>query len=193
MAGPTRRPAHWRHWTLPLALAGAAILLQLGGPEVFRWERGLTAAEPWRLLTGQLVHLGWVHLVLNLAGLTLVWLVLGPGLGTRGGLAATFASGTAVCLGLALASPGVGWYVGLSGTLHGLLAAGALAELRQRRWFAMAVLGGLGVKLAAEWLAPAGGTAALIGGAVITEAHLYGALGGTAYGLWRAFRIESRP
>lgn len=188
-----RRQAHWRHWSLPLALAGAAVLLQLaGGLEAHRWERALASAEPWRFLTGQLVHLGWVHLGMNLLGLALVWLLFGVRLGPRGGLAACLASGIAVGLGLALCSPAVGWYAGLSGILHGLVAAGCLAELRHRPGFAALAGAGLVVKLVIEWLAPGlGGSAALIGGAVITESHVYGALGGACYGLWRVFRIES--
>jgi rhomboid family GlyGly-CTERM serine protease len=187
--------AYWRHWSLPLAIAGAAVVLQLaGGLEAHRWERALAGAQPWRWLTAQLVHLGWVHLAMNLLGLALLWLLFGARLGARGGLAACLASGIAVGLGLALGAPAVAWYAGLSGILHGLVAAGCLAELRHRPVFAALVGAGLVVKLAMEWLAPGlGGSEALIGGAVITESHFYGALGGTGYGLWRAFRLESRP
>lgn len=175
-------------------IALAAILLQAaGGLETFRWERDLVAAEPWRLLTGQLVHLGWVHLGLNLAGLGLAWAWFGGVLQGRGGLAACLASGVAVVLGLTFATPALHWYAGLSGVLHGLVAAGALASLRRRPGVASAVLALLAAKLAAEMLGQgSAGTARLIGGPVVVAAHLYGALGGAAFGLWRAFRLEFR-
>jgi rhomboid family GlyGly-CTERM serine protease len=187
------RQAQWRLWSLPLAIAGAAVVLQLaGGPEAHRWERALAGAQPWLFFTAQLVHLGWVHLAMNLLGLALVWLLFGPRLRTRGGLAACLAGGIAVGLGLTFGAPGVDWYAGLSGVLHGLFAAGCLAELRHRPVFAILGGAGLVLKLLMEWLAPGlGGSGALIGGAVITESHFYGALGGTGYGLWRAFRIKS--
>ncbi|MEI2422682.1 rhomboid family intramembrane serine protease, partial [Arthrospira platensis SPKY2] len=100
------------------------------------------------------MHLGWVHLAMNLLGLALLWGLFGVRLGTRGGLAACLSSGIAVGLGLALGAPGVAWYAGLSGVLHGLFAAGCLAELRHRLVFAALAGGGLALKLAIEWLAP---------------------------------------
>lgn len=183
-----------RAWLWPGAIALVAILLQAsGGLEAFRWERSLAASEPWRLVSGQLVHLGWVHLGLNLAALGLAWGWFGATLGGRGGVAASLASGAAVMLGLTFATPGLQWYAGLSGVLHGLVAAGALAGLRRRPGLALAVLALLAAKLAAEMLGQgSAGTARLIGGPVVVAAHLYGALGGAAFGLWRAFRLEFR-
>ena len=69
-----------------------------------------------------------------------------------------------------LFSPEVIWYVGLSGILHGLLAA-----IAWQRYPILLVL--LMVKLGLEQLyggLPA--TANLTGGAVIVDAHLYGAV-----------------
>jgi hypothetical protein len=72
--------------------------------------------------------------------------------------------------------------VGLSGVLHGLLVAGLLHGLMTpRRRESAVVLALVFAKLAYEQLAgPLPGSAATAGGAVIVDAHLYGAIAGLA-------------
>ena len=66
---------------LVAALCGLALLIQLAGnaaQSALRFERqSIVAGDLWRLLSGHLVHLGWTHLLLNLAGLALVWALVG--------------------------------------------------------------------------------------------------------------------
>lgn len=148
-----------------------------------RLERTLALSEPWRLITAHLVHLGWTHLLMNLAGLAIIWGLLAPAMSTRQWAVIMIASALGVSLGLLLFSPQVAWYVGLSGLLHGLLAAGALAGLRQQRGMCVLILAFLTLKLALEQLV--GGdavTARLISGTVIVDAHLYGVLAGLVCG-----------
>jgi rhomboid family GlyGly-CTERM serine protease len=179
---------------LALGLAGAGEI----GRELLRWDRtALADGEWWRLLTGNLVHLGTAHLLLNLVGLGLVWALVGDGLRGLRGLGVVVLASSAVGLGLWWGEPGLGWYVGLSGTLHGVLVAGALVGSRRRPAESGLVLGLVAVKLAWESLVgPLPGTAELVGGAVISAAHLYGALGGLLTGLglmaWdRRIRLQS--
>jgi hypothetical protein len=78
--------------------------------------------------------------------------------------------------GLWLLSSTTQWYVGSSGLLHGVLAAGAVAHLRSRQpdgWVLVLFLGG---KLVYEQ--SAGALPLTAGGAVIVDAHLYGAVAG---------------
>jgi rhomboid family GlyGly-CTERM serine protease len=170
-------------WALPLGLAAAAAILQATGDlSLWRLERGLALAEPWRLVTGQLVHLGWAHLLMNLAGLAVLWALLAPAMAPRHWVLATLVCGAGVNLGLLLLSPAVAWYAGLSGILHGLLAAGALTGLRRMPGTAAVLLALLAVKLGVEQFTGEDvATARLIGGAVIVDAHLYGALSGALY------------
>ena len=71
------------------------------------------------------------------------------------------------------------WYVGLSGVLHGLVAAGALALLLRREALGAVLALGLCAKLGYEQLAgPVPFTAESVGGPVVVAAHLYGAAGG---------------
>lgn len=185
-----------RYWALPVAIAALAALLQVaGGAEPWRLERGLALAEPWRLASGQLVHLGWTHLLMNLGGLVIVWALFGRDLQAWEWAAAILACGAGVSLGLLWLSPGLDWYVGFSGILHGLLAAVVLARIsRQPSALTALVLIGLAVKLAWEQFAGGeAGTAQLIGGTVIVDAHLYGALAGAAWGCFLAVTRRRAP
>lgn len=162
-----------------------AVLAQAGGQAVrlaLRYERSaVLGGQLWRLLTAHLVHLGWMHLALNAAALLLVALLFGTRWRTRQWAALALAAALAVSLGLLLANPRLGWYVGLSGVAHGLFAAGALGHWRAQRAAAALGLAALAAKLAWEQLG-GGATAppALIGGATVVDSHLYGALGGLA-------------
>ena len=170
---------------IPVALAAIATLLQLtGGAEAWRLERGLVLGEPWRLATGQLVHLGWTHLLLNLAGLAVVWALFGRELTARQWGAAIVTCALGVGAGLLAFSPGLAWYVGFSGVLHGLLAVVVLVRVSRRRApLDLLLAAALVAKLVVErFVGGDAGTAELIGGGVAVDAHLYGALAGGGVG-----------
>ncbi len=170
-------------WLVPgIVVLCALALLATGdwGREWLRFDRdGIASGEAWRLLTGHLVHLGVSHTVLNLAGLVLVWLLVGQTYTWKQWLWVMAGSVAAIDLGLWFGAPALEWYVGLSGLLHGMLAAGILAGLAGRSGEA-AILGVVvAAKLAWEQFAgPLPGSEASSGGAVIVDAHLYGVIGG---------------
>ena len=122
---------------LPLSLLLAAMLFAVFddlGQAGFRLDRAALAEGEWyRLLTGHLVHLSHTHLALNIAGLALVWVLVGRAMTLRGWLLTAILSIVAIDLGLLLGVPSLDWYVGLSGLLHGLLAAGLVASWPLRR------------------------------------------------------------
>lgn len=177
----------------------AVVALALGGEPArlaLRFERAaLPVAEPWRWLSAHLVHLGPRHALLNLAGLALVGLLFEKRLSAPGWAMAATAAAAAIGAGLWFATPELAWYVGLSGVLHGLFAAGALAEWRDGRRSGLWLLVGLALKLA--WEQTLGAlplTASASGGPVVVDAHLYGTLGAlAAYGLMRSVGRASRP
>jgi rhomboid family GlyGly-CTERM serine protease len=175
---------HLRHWSVPFVIALLAVILQwTGGQEWLRLEREQAWAEPWRLFGAHFVHLGWNHLGLNLAGLVLLWLLLGDTLRPIGWALGVVVLALGVSIGLLCCSPTVGWYVGFSGVLHGLFAAGAVASLRRLTPLALAILVVLLAKLVVERTGEGDPlTAEMIGGAVIVDAHLYGVLLGLGYG-----------
>lgn len=166
-----------------LLLAATTILLQAlpeTGHRLIRYDRGaIVSGEWWRLFSGHFLHLGWVHLALNLAGLIMILALFWRYWTTSRFLLMFLFSLLAVTTGLWWFATTVQWYVGLSGVLHGLLIAGALFSYREERWFAITMIIIVTGKLAWEQITrSSAGTAELIGGNVLFDAHLYGFTGG---------------
>jgi rhomboid family GlyGly-CTERM serine protease len=183
---------------LAVAICGLLIALEWAGHpgrEYLRYERaGLEGGELWRLLTGHVVHLGWQHLGLNLAGVALMWVLFAGAYRWWQWLVIGVAAMLCIDAGLYVFSPELEWYVGLSGVLHGVMAAGAVAYWRRGDSLAWVVAGFLLAKLLWEQWAgalPWGEVSA--GGAVVVDAHLYGALGGALVAsFFRAPRIDQQ-
>lgn len=165
-------------------LFGCAVLLALAatgdaGRAWLQYDRtAIAAAEIWRLLTAHLVHLDLHHALLNCAGLALMWALFARAYSPRRWMLILVATVAAIDAGLWLGDSTLRWYVGSSGALHGVMAAGTLAHLRRGErdgWLLAAFLLG---KLAWEqWVGPL----PLSGrDPVVVDAHLYGALGGLA-------------
>ena len=163
------------------ALSALLVLLYLAGDRVelaLRYQRQeVLQGEWWRLLTAHLVHGSLRHLVLNIAGLYLVASLLREDFSRSEWFAVVAAVCTAIGSGFIWLNPDLQWYVGLSGVLHGCLAAGAVVWWRSERpLLAAALTALLLVKLSWEQLH---GALPLAGALpVIVDAHLYGAIGG---------------
>jgi rhomboid family GlyGly-CTERM serine protease len=172
-----------RRLLIPALIASLCLVVALAGTELqlaLRYERDALGGEPWRMLSGHFVHLGWSHLWLNLAGLVLIWMLVGSAFSAARWGAVLVATTLGVSAGLWFMEPQLAWYVGLSGVLHGLLVAGALASIGHYR-DAPLLLGLVVLKLAWEqWMGPMPGSEAASGGPVVVSAHLYGALSGAA-------------
>ncbi len=172
-------------YVVPLVVAALAIIAQLGGDPVqqlLRYDRdAILGGELWRLLTGNFLHLGVMHLLLNLAGLVLIWMFFGARFSHGQWIIIVLVTALATGVGLLMLTPDVGWYVGLSGALHGYFTAGCMAEIRlklREGWWLLIIIA---LKLGWEqWHGPMPGTASLAGGEVIVDAHLFGAIAGLA-------------
>ncbi|MGE0080558.1 MAG: rhombosortase [Thiohalomonadaceae bacterium] len=183
-----------RSWSLPATLALLSLAMALAGDDaahLFRYERdAILHGQWWRVFTGHLPHLGWSHLGLNVAGLALVWLLVGQALRP---LEWVLVLGvTSLLNGLALLAfmPALQWYVGLSGVLHGLLLAGGLAAWRAGQRDALFIVVLVAGKVAWEQaVGPMPGSETAAGGPVVVEAHAYGAVAGVlAFLLVRSYR-----
>ncbi len=197
-----------RHWILPLVVsliclviaftgeAGRLALRYVGAEQVFQ-----SGGISYRWLTGHYTHLGWRHVGLNLLGLVSIWIMYGRVISPRAWLVFLLICPLGISLGLSFVSPQTTYYVGLSGVLHGILAAavtrmvltpihGQATNAARFRWEDMIVLIGLWGKIAYEqMIGSVPLTAALSGGAVVVDAHLYGACIGTCFaGLFAAKR-----
>lgn len=173
-----------REWAVPAVLAAGALSVAVLGEAAARaseWRRDALFTEPWRLVTGHFVHLDTAHLALNIAGLTVLWLLVGTVWRTRDWVAICIGVVVAISFGLLLV-PGLEWYVGLSGLLHGMLAAGAVGLWREWRTGSAILLFFLVSK--SLWEAMFG---AATGVDAVVEAHWLGAAAGGLAGIMSAF------
>ena len=169
--------------TQGLALLAACAVLLLptlageAGRRLLRYDRvGLAAGEWWRLLTAHVVHLDTRHALLNCLGLALMWALFARDYTPRQWVPIVLGAMAAIDAGLWLCDSTLLWYVGSSGALHGVMAAGAVAHIRRGQRDGWVLAGLLAVKLAYEhWLGalPFSGS-----DAVVVSAHLYGVVGG---------------
>ncbi len=155
---------------LACAAGGERTLLAL------RYERSAIAVgEWWRLLGAHFVHLGWMHVLLDAAALCLLWALYARAFSARAWLLVCSGAMLAIDAGLWWLAPGVQWYAGISGLLHGVWAAGALQAARRGEFAGWLLLLALTLKLLREYQLGAGVLVAAL--PVVTEAHRYGALG----------------
>ncbi len=173
----------WRAM-LPAAVLTLIMLLAQLLPEIYqlmlRYDRlALADGEYWRLLTANIIHLGWGHFGLNVAGLWLIVWLYAADRSCLDWLVGLLITGFATSWGVHLFSGDIFWMLGLSGALHGLFVLGAIGLIMAGDGFGWGLLLGVGGKLAFEQFAgEVPFTAAIVGGSVVTDAHLWGSMGG---------------
>jgi rhomboid family GlyGly-CTERM serine protease len=168
----------WIWLLLILVLLGAVLGLGDSVGALLRYDRSAIAGGGWwRLLTAHSVHLDAHHLILNELGLILVWSLFAQDYHVDEWCAIVLGGALAISCGLWWLSPRVTWYVGASGVLHSVMAAGAVKHWVDRAWDRWILLVGLCVKL--SWEQWSGHAAPL----VVVDAHLYGALWGFAFAI----------
>ncbi len=184
-------------WLIPGVYIGISILIMLlgeTGKELLRYDRvWIGQGESWRWLRGHRTQLGWAHLAWNSAGFGLVWFLVGGAFPVRTWLVIITVSLATIDAGFWFLNPELYWYVGMSGLIYGLLAAGIVRRLRRIDTETVVLLLFLIVKIAWEQFnGPVPGSEATSGGPVVVDAHLYGVLGGVLGALLAIIRVE-RP
>lgn len=132
------------------------------------------------------------HLILNELGLVLLWSLFASDYDPVDWAIIVLSGALAISSGLWWLSPGVGWYVGASGVLHTIMAAGCAAHLASRNWDRWILLGCFIVKLVVEQYEHVTGRSTPM---VVVESHQYGAVAGFAVGAalcWRMAIIRHR-
>ena len=175
----------WSHSLWLVILALTAVLQLSDQVASWRFDRNLIAGgHYWLLLSGHFVHLNWTHWGLNMAGLGIVAFFFSAyGRLLQWG-SVIIVSAVFVGVGLYWLNVNVTTYVGLSGVLHGLFIYGALRETRFYPASGYTLLVLLVGKLTWEFFFGAlPGSEELTAGRVVTDAHLYGAIGGVVASL----------
>jgi len=166
--------------SLVLVLAFVLYLFEPLSSQYLAFEREkIQSLELWRLLSGNFLHTNFSHLILNALGLSLLWALHGQYFSTKTYLIIFHLISLACTLGIYSFAERLSWYVGLSGTLHGMFVLGAYFDIRAGMKSGWLLLLGVWAKIAHEqYFGASKEVAELIGASVATEAHLYGAISG---------------
>jgi rhomboid family GlyGly-CTERM serine protease len=179
-----------------LAVMAAQLFLPL---EALEYRRNLAAAEPWRLVTGHFVHLTVIHALLNCVALALLARLFSDRLKAAEMFGLLAVAPLLVSALFWIALPELAWYRGLSGVLHALYFAGCVVWIAgssgRARWLPIAALVGGALKVLVEqpWDASFP-VHEVLRVAVVPQAHLIGAIVGTAAGLsmrWRRRQVKA--
>ncbi len=167
----------------PALIALVSIILAISEPysqELLAYQRYLiTDGQIWRLFTGHFLHTNSIHLLLNLAGLLLLWALHGHYFSNKRYAAIWGALTLGTAIGLYLFSSNLIHYVGLSGVLHGLFVIGAYYDIRHKLKSGWLLLLVVLAKVLHEQVFGAGQQIAnLIEANVAIDAHLFGVMSG---------------
>ncbi len=186
--------------TLGLCLILSAIMLCLTAFETPLFSllslepSKVTTGEYWRLLTGNLVHFGWLHTLMNAAALLLCVLAFFAEYSVKKFSLLLLWCCSVVGVGIYCFNPEYSPYAGLSGAIHGLIVAGLLQTRAYPMWIRVIALGLVAVKLVQENSAGYEATdlQALLPVAVAVESHLYGAVAGFVFAgiVWFLQRLD---
>lgn len=145
----------------------------------------VASGEIWRIVTSQFVHLGFNHTVLNLVGYLIVAASFREDISPKEEMITLLTATVGVGAGIYYFNPEIGWFVGLSGSIYGVLTHFLIIGWRRSAFlssfFGLYLLGKFAYeRLIAE---PDNFTANLIGGSVAIDSHLYGAITGLITGV----------
>ncbi|MFQ3197842.1 MAG: rhomboid family GlyGly-CTERM serine protease [Paraglaciecola sp.] len=176
-------PIQKTHILGPLCIVVLCTLLYFFEPTSSQWlafdRSQLAKHQWWRLLTANFLHTNLNHLLLNLAGLLLLWALHGEYYRSKQYLLLFAFCALGSSIGVYFFAPRLDWYVGLSGALHGVFLWGAFKDIQYQRRSGWLLIIAVWVKIIHEHYAGASAEIAdLINASVAIEAHLYGALSG---------------
>jgi rhomboid family GlyGly-CTERM serine protease len=183
-------------YAVVVAIIAAEVILPA---ELLEYRRSLAFPEPWRLFTGHFVHLSFLHALLNGVALLLLDRLFADRLGPHELFGMLAIVPVVMSIAFWFLLPELQWYRGLSGVLHAVFFAGCVAWIGQAegraRWLpAAALIGGTAKVLLEQPWDASFPVHELLRVAVVPQAHLIGAVIGTAAGLvFRQRRQQAEP
>jgi len=183
-------------WRFVAVIIPLMTLLQVIGPEYFRYERDwISTGQVWRMLTAHWVHVGWLHLLLNAVGLVVCVSLTTPGWSLGRWLMNSIIMAIGISIMLTLYNPEVIDYAGYSGVLYGLYVLAAFSLFPRDRLVAALIIAAILGKIFMEQFNFYDfNSGDIIGARVIVDAHLYGLLMAIAIALvWAAYTMNHSP
>lgn len=177
------RMARMSAMAFPVLMSVLVLIAWFGGADAknaLMYDRGAVVdGEWWRLISAHFVHVGLPHLVANLCGLWVIWVLLGQSLTTTGWMGVFIASALGITGALLSLHPSVDWYLGFSGALYALTATGIVVSIAHTPSVYLVALACLLLKLtfdhysSSQW-----GFPNWLGAPVLEASHFYGAVFG---------------
>jgi rhomboid family GlyGly-CTERM serine protease len=180
-------------WIFVAGLTTVMIILQFFDVEVLRYQNDwLSKSEYWRLFTAHWVHVNWIHLALNAAGLWLCTAIAPPRWKIWQWLLYNLILALGISVLFSLRNPNLEWYAGYSGVLFGIFLLAAVDLYPREKLIALLLGAAISIKVILEQTSDLKiNSSDLIGTPVIIDAHLYGlllgisiALAQQAYTIW---------
>lgn len=152
------------------------------------------AGELWRLVTANLIHSNIWHLLLNLGGFAVLWLLHHIHFTAWRYISLLLTASLLCSTMIFYLAPELDYYVGLSGSLHAMVILGALYDIRVKMLTGWLLLILTVAKVGYEqWQGPDPDLALLIEANVAIDAHLYGALSGLVlFGLLQLWHFSQQ-
>lgn len=165
----------------PIVLSLVAVLIAVFDfNDLLAYHREyISQGQYWRILSGHITHSNINHLLLNAAGIWLIWALYGEYVKIQEYTIIIVLSSLYISGGMYIFTPSSEVYYGLSGVLHSVIVVCALKDISQGRKTGVLILVGVGLKIAYEQFFGADpAIAKLIDARVSTESHLFGVVSG---------------
>lgn len=170
--------------TLHIVLISLVLIVcQVFQSELIFERQKIVDGEVWRIITGNWVHTNIPHLIMNIIGLWLLWMLFNETLTPFMLYLSLFITNLSIGLALLQFNPELFWYAGLSGSLYGLYITGASVALLNKDYIGSIPLfilipSKLVMDLTQDDIT--GFSSTLINAPVATEAHIYGVISALA-------------
>ncbi len=149
------------------------------------YEREYLFTQPWRLITGHLVHFTWAHFGYNTGGLLLLCIAFTPEQHPRYDACFWLMGTLLLSIFLYLCVPNILIYRGLSGLLYGYAIYLALVGWRSTPFISSLLIFAITTRVVFHVIYAPTGNIPRLGGEIAVGAHIGGLITGIFCASWR--------